>query len=163
MFESCRDRHIERPAIKGFLAVSAFVLSAFSCCKALQLSSSEFNELPRATIHSMQHGRNTAVRFPFSRDRRYWPIWIWADLSLIYLKGFSPLRTNRDRHESESPATGAGLIANIILQEKNTLRPQSTAVYSGAIRSAYLAERPPQLAASSLRVVSAIGARRRPP
>jgi hypothetical protein len=44
----------------------------------------------------MQHGRNTAVRFPFSRDRRYWPIWIWADLSTIYLKGFSPLRTNRE-------------------------------------------------------------------
>ena len=41
--------------------VSAFVLLAVSCCKALQLSSSEFNELPDATIHSMQHGRNTAL------------------------------------------------------------------------------------------------------
>ena len=36
---------------------------------------------------------------------------------------------------------GAGLIASIILQEKNTLRPQSTAVHSGAIRSALLTER----------------------
>jgi hypothetical protein len=51
----------------------------------------------------MQHGRNTAVRFPFSRGRRYWPIWIWADLSLIYLKGFSPLRTNRDRARKRKP------------------------------------------------------------
>jgi hypothetical protein len=37
-----------------------------------------------------------------------------------------------DPQESESPATGAGLIASIVLQEKHTLRPQSTAVYSGA-------------------------------
>jgi hypothetical protein len=50
---------------KGFIAVSAFVLSAVSCCKALQLSSSEFNGLPNVAIHSMQHGRNTVVRFPF--------------------------------------------------------------------------------------------------
>jgi hypothetical protein len=48
------------------MAVSAFVLSAFSCCKALQLSSSEFNELPDITIHSKQHGRDTAVRFSFA-------------------------------------------------------------------------------------------------
>src|SRR5258705_5390807 len=66
MFESCRDRHLERPTIKGFLAVSAFVLWPLSCCKALQLSFSEFNELPGITIHSTQHGRNTTVRFPFS-------------------------------------------------------------------------------------------------
>jgi hypothetical protein len=29
--------------------------------------------------------------------------WIWADLSLIYLKGFSPLRTNRDRALKRKP------------------------------------------------------------
>src|SRR6202521_5116649 len=55
-----------RPAIEGFLAVSAFVLSAVSCCKALQASSSEFNELPDAAIHSMQHGRNTTSLSSFS-------------------------------------------------------------------------------------------------
>jgi hypothetical protein len=32
----------------------------------LQLSSSEFNELPDDTIHSMQHGRNTGNRALFS-------------------------------------------------------------------------------------------------
>jgi hypothetical protein len=66
-----------RPAIKGFLAVSAFVLSAVSCCKALQLSSSELNELPGATIHSMQHGRNIALRALFLCPRLWglaqWP------------------------------------------------------------------------------------------
>ena len=35
----------------------------------------------------------------------------------------------------------AGLIASIGLQEKNTLRPQSIAVDSGAIRSVYLTEK----------------------
>jgi hypothetical protein len=40
-------------------------------------------------------------------------IWIWADLSLIYLKGFSPLRTNRDSARKRKPgAPFAGLIAS---------------------------------------------------
>lgn len=39
--------------------------------------------------------------------------WIWADLSLIYLKGFSPLRTNRDSARKRKPgAPFAGLIAS---------------------------------------------------
>ena len=60
---------------------------------------------------------------------------------MIQLKVFSPLRTNRDSAPKRKPGIVAGLIASIILQEKNTLRPQSTAVYSGAIRSAYLTEK----------------------
>jgi hypothetical protein len=40
----------------------------------LQLSSSELNELPGATIHSMQHGRNIALRALFLCPRLWgWP------------------------------------------------------------------------------------------
>jgi hypothetical protein len=58
------------PAVKGFLAVSASFFCSVSCCEVLQTSSKEINELPRTAIHSTQHGRNMAVRFPFTPPQR---------------------------------------------------------------------------------------------
>src|SRR5258708_8346294 len=54
-----------RPANRGLLAVSAFILLAFSCCKALQPHPNEISGLPKVTIYSAQHGASRFV--PASR------------------------------------------------------------------------------------------------
>ena len=75
-----------KPVNQGFMAVSAFVLLAFSCCKTLQASSSEFNELPGAAIHSTQHERNTALPASFALEFD-----LAAVLFILFLVGIGTL------------------------------------------------------------------------
>ena len=55
---------------KGLLARFGFVLRPLPCCKSFPTTASNYNELPKATKRSTQHGRNTRVRRSFNARMR---------------------------------------------------------------------------------------------